>query len=149
MTQPRFWVVARKRGGFGWLSMSSSQTATSLSGNLHHYTLISSAVPRRTIQTLNVSALQAVARSCFSIFEHLIEIKRRCLPNPMSSKMPPRNLQTTKMRSTLCHRPWTIDESDAQKEWEASLQQLELILTMVIVPYTGKYFGRKFAYWSE
>lgn len=38
--------------------------------------------------------------------------------------------------------------SDAQKEWEASLQQLELVLTMVIVPYAGKYFGRKFAYWS-
>ncbi|KAG0652993.1 Transcripts altered in meiosis protein 7 [Hyphodiscus hymeniophilus] len=40
------------------------------------------------------------------------------------------------------------DQSDAQAEWEASLQQLELILTMVIVPYAGKYFGRKFAYWS-
>ncbi|CZS99429.1 uncharacterized protein RAG0_07748 [Rhynchosporium agropyri] len=39
-------------------------------------------------------------------------------------------------------------ESDAQREWEASLQQLELVLTMVIVPYAGKYFGRKFAYWS-
>ncbi|KAH7351043.1 hypothetical protein BKA65DRAFT_536095 [Rhexocercosporidium sp. MPI-PUGE-AT-0058] len=39
-------------------------------------------------------------------------------------------------------------DSDAQKEWEASLQQLELVLTMVIVPYAGKYFGRKFAYWS-
>lgn len=43
----------------------------------------------------------------------------------------------------------SVDGSDAQKEWEASLQQLELILTMVIVPYMGKYFGRKFAYWSE
>lgn len=40
-------------------------------------------------------------------------------------------------------------DCDAQKEWEASLQQLELVLTMVIVPYAGKYFGRKFAYWSE
>ena len=40
------------------------------------------------------------------------------------------------------------DQSDAQAEWEASLQQLELMLTMVIVPYAGKYFGRKFAYWS-
>ncbi|KAL2071434.1 hypothetical protein VTL71DRAFT_12669 [Oculimacula yallundae] len=39
-------------------------------------------------------------------------------------------------------------DSDAQREWEASLQQLELVLTMVIVPYAGKYFGRKFAYWS-
>jgi hypothetical protein len=41
------------------------------------------------------------------------------------------------------------EESDAQREWEASLQQLELVLTMVIVPYVGKYFGRKFAYWSK
>jgi len=38
--------------------------------------------------------------------------------------------------------------SDAQREWEASLQQLEMILTMMIVPYAGKYFGRRFAYWS-
>jgi hypothetical protein len=41
------------------------------------------------------------------------------------------------------------EESDAQKEWEASLQQLELLLTMVLVPYIGKYFGRKCAYWSK
>ncbi len=39
--------------------------------------------------------------------------------------------------------------SDAQKEWEESLQQLELLLTMVVVPYMGKFFGRKFAYYSE
>jgi hypothetical protein len=41
------------------------------------------------------------------------------------------------------------DRSDAQEEWEASLQQLEMMLTMIFVPYAGKYFGRKFAYWSE
>jgi len=29
------------------------------------------------------------------------------------------------------------------------LQQLELLLTMVVVPYVGKYFGRKCAYWGE
>lgn len=40
------------------------------------------------------------------------------------------------------------DESDAQKEWEASLEQLQLLLTLVVVPFAGKYFGRKFAYWS-
>ncbi|TAQ90869.1 hypothetical protein B7494_g825 [Chlorociboria aeruginascens] len=38
--------------------------------------------------------------------------------------------------------------SDAQREWEASIQQLELVMTMVIVPFVGKYFGRRFAYWS-
>ena len=40
-------------------------------------------------------------------------------------------------------------ESDAEREWKESLQQLELLLTMVIVPYMGKYFGRKFAYWGR
>lgn len=39
-------------------------------------------------------------------------------------------------------------DSDAQREWEQSLEQLQLLLTMVIIPFTGKYFGRKFAYWG-
>ena len=38
--------------------------------------------------------------------------------------------------------------SDAEREWRESLQQLELLLTMVVVPYMGKYFGRKCAYWG-
>lgn len=42
-----------------------------------------------------------------------------------------------------------VGESDAEKEWKESLQQLELLLTMVLVPYMGKYFGRKCAYWGE
>ncbi|EPQ62630.1 Bgt-2702 [Blumeria graminis f. sp. tritici] len=40
------------------------------------------------------------------------------------------------------------EQSDAQHEWETSLQQLEHVLTMIIVPYAGKYLGRKFAFWS-
>ena len=39
--------------------------------------------------------------------------------------------------------------SDAEREWRESLQQLELLLTMIVVPYVGKYFGRKCAYWGE
>jgi hypothetical protein len=39
--------------------------------------------------------------------------------------------------------------SDAEREWRESLQQLELLLTMVLVPYMGKYFGRKAAYWGK
>lgn len=38
--------------------------------------------------------------------------------------------------------------SDAEKQWQESLQQMELLLTMVVIPYAGKYFGRKFAYWA-
>ncbi|KAI2618183.1 hypothetical protein GGR54DRAFT_640750 [Hypoxylon sp. NC1633] len=40
------------------------------------------------------------------------------------------------------------EDYDAQKEWEQSLEQLQLLLTMILVPFAGKYFGRKFAYWS-
>lgn len=42
-----------------------------------------------------------------------------------------------------------LDYSDAEREWRESLQQLELILTMVLVPYLGKYFGRRCAYWGR
>ncbi|KAI9681574.1 MAG: hypothetical protein M1829_000771 [Trizodia sp. TS-e1964] len=38
--------------------------------------------------------------------------------------------------------------SDAEREWQESIQQLELLLTMVLIPYLGKYFGRKCAYWG-
>lgn len=42
------------------------------------------------------------------------------------------------------------DEVDeAQEEWERSLEQLQMLLTMILIPFAGKYFGRKFAYWSE
>lgn len=41
------------------------------------------------------------------------------------------------------------EDYDAQREWERSLEQLQLLLTMILVPFAGKYFGRKFAYWSE
>jgi hypothetical protein len=47
----------------------------------------------------------------------------------------------------------SVDEdefiSDAEREWRESLQQIELMLTMIIVPVMGKYFGRKCAYWGE
>ena len=51
--------------------------------------------------------------------------------------------------STDSASPESEDESDAERQWHESLQQLELLLTMVLVPYLGKYFGRKCAYWGE
>jgi hypothetical protein len=38
--------------------------------------------------------------------------------------------------------------SDAEAEWQESIEQLELLLTMVLVPFVGKYLGRRCAYWS-
>ncbi|PUU75270.1 hypothetical protein B9Z19DRAFT_1090729 [Tuber borchii] len=43
------------------------------------------------------------------------------------------------------------DEGDAEAEWQESLQQLELLLSIVLVPFVGKWVGRKCAYfaWSK
>jgi len=38
---------------------------------------------------------------------------------------------------------------DAEREWKESLEQLELLLTMVLIPYFGKYFGRKLAFYGK
>jgi hypothetical protein len=62
------------------------------------------------------------------------------------------SLPSTSTGSTTPMSPSDDDEegeSDAEREWRESLHQLELMLTMVLVPYLGKYFGRKFAYWGE
>ena len=51
--------------------------------------------------------------------------------------------------STATSDLYSDADNDAQAEWERSLEQLQLLMTMVLVPFVGKYFGRKFAYWSK
>lgn len=46
-------------------------------------------------------------------------------------------------------RPRHRHPSDAEQEWRESIQQLELILSLMVVPFLGKYFGRKAAYWGQ
>lgn len=38
--------------------------------------------------------------------------------------------------------------SDADEEWAESIRQLELLLSVVLVPFIGKYFGRRFAFFG-
>ena len=35
-----------------------------------------------------------------------------------------------------------------QEEWEESLRQLETVLSIVIIPFFGKWYGRRFSYWG-
>ena len=37
----------------------------------------------------------------------------------------------------------------AQQEWEESIEQLQKLLSLVLLPMAGKYFGRTFSYWGE
>jgi len=59
------------------------------------------------------------------------------------------SLPSTSATSTELSPSEAEAESDAEREWKESLQQLELLLTMVLMPYIGKYFGRKAAYWGK
>ncbi|KAI4125576.1 MAG: hypothetical protein LQ338_004180 [Usnochroma carphineum] len=58
------------------------------------------------------------------------------------------SLPSSPTTSSLASSADDGEETDAEREWKESLQQLELLLTMVVVPYVGKYFGRKCAYWG-
>ncbi|TGZ84642.1 hypothetical protein EX30DRAFT_360661 [Ascodesmis nigricans] len=40
------------------------------------------------------------------------------------------------------------DDSDAEQEWRESLHQLELLVSLVLIPFFGKWVGRKCAYWA-
>jgi hypothetical protein len=37
----------------------------------------------------------------------------------------------------------------AQQEWEESLQQLHQLLTVVLMPFMGKWLGRRWSYWGQ
>lgn len=36
-----------------------------------------------------------------------------------------------------------------QEEWEESLRQMEVVMSIIIMPFFGKWFGRQWAYWGE
>jgi hypothetical protein len=42
----------------------------------------------------------------------------------------------------------TSEDDEAEREWQESLAQLTLLFNLVLLPFAGKYFGRKFAYFS-
>lgn len=37
----------------------------------------------------------------------------------------------------------------AQQEWEESVEELQKLLSFILLPMAGKYFGRTFSYWGE
>ncbi|KAF8456428.1 hypothetical protein BDZ91DRAFT_619581, partial [Kalaharituber pfeilii] len=39
-------------------------------------------------------------------------------------------------------------EDEAEREWRESLKELELLASMVLVPFLGKWVGRRCAYWA-
>jgi hypothetical protein len=46
---------------------------------------------------------------------------------------------------------WDSEEEQrrAQQEWEESIKQLNLALQIMVLPFFGKWLGRKWSYWGE
>lgn len=69
---------------------------------------------------------------------------------PLPSQDPSRESSSSPDHITVSDTASTISEEDdlAEQEWQESLAQLTLLFNLVILPFAGKYFGRKFAYFS-
>ena len=40
------------------------------------------------------------------------------------------------------------EELEAQREWEESLEQLQQLFAVVLLPYFGKWLGRRWSHWG-
>lgn len=43
----------------------------------------------------------------------------------------------------------TEEEILAEQEWNESVEQLQQLMSLVLLPYLGKWFGRKCSYWRK
>lgn len=43
----------------------------------------------------------------------------------------------------------TSTDDEAEAEWQESLHQLELLLSLLVIPFFGKWVGRRCAYWGK
>jgi len=72
---------------------------------------------------------------------------------PAENTMPipyPRQESLSSSSSASSESSFDEDEERAliQEEWEESLRQMEVVMSIIIMPFFGKWFGRQWAYWG-
>ncbi|KAL7285126.1 hypothetical protein PYCCODRAFT_1470199 [Trametes coccinea BRFM310] len=63
----------------------------------------------------------------------------------------PDSVQSLDTISDISSEPsYDSDEEDwlAEQEWQESLQQLQQLVSIVLLPYLGKFLGRRWSYWA-
>jgi hypothetical protein len=59
---------------------------------------------------------------------------------------------TSSLGSYLSSSDESFDSEDQsaliQEEWEESMRQIEAVLSVIILPFFGKWWGRRFAFWG-
>lgn len=94
--------------------------------------------------TANMSSSPPSSNPSFSMSAYMIPSNQHSYDSDDEVASLPSESTTESDLETL-----SDDYSDAEAEWRESIEQLELLLTMVLVPFIGKYMGRKCAYWSR
>lgn len=82
-------------------------------------------------------SISDLSRSSPSLIDHPAETPSRV--SALSSR-------SSSVSSHGSESSW--DDSDAEAEWRESIHQLELLLSMIVIPFFGKWVGRKCAYWG-
>ena len=72
------------------------------------------------------------------------------LPPAPSATTMPGSVQSLDTISNSSSDSYDEDEDDrlAEIEWQESLQQLRQLLSIVLLPYLGKWLGRRWSYWG-
>ncbi|KAI0830611.1 hypothetical protein BC628DRAFT_1416146 [Trametes gibbosa] len=62
----------------------------------------------------------------------------------------PGSIQSLDTLSITSDGSYDSDEEDrlAEQEWQESLQQLQQLLAIVLLPYLGKFLGRRWSHWG-
>lgn len=60
-------------------------------------------------------------------------------------------LSETSLDDLASNASYESNEEDrlAQEEWQESLQQLQQLVSVVIMPFFGKWLGRRWSYWGK
>ncbi len=82
------------------------------------------------------------------LFQSSVELLHR-IGRPRHGAMPIPYPQT---RPSYPPSESTLDEEEEsamiQEEWEESLRQLEVVISIVLIPFFGKWYGRRFSWWG-
>jgi len=63
----------------------------------------------------------------------------------------PKSEASLDLSSSTSEASYDSDEEDlrlAQKEWEESLEQLQQLMSVVLLPFLGKWLGRRWSQWG-
>ncbi|TFK36821.1 hypothetical protein BDQ12DRAFT_724650 [Crucibulum laeve] len=70
------------------------------------------------------------------------------LPHPPSAPMPRSQASLDDLSSNASSYDSDEDYRLAEQEWQESLQQLQQLLSIVLLPFLGKWLGRRWSHWA-